>query len=320
MNILITSAGRRVSLVQGFKKAASTLNLDSKVFITDLDPIKSSPAAHFADGSFKVGYFSDSDYMQILLNICLENSITIVIPTIDSELLLLAQHKSEFLQGGINVIVSSIELIKILRDKEKTITFFNDYGIKTPKIYTKDDIQFPIFLKPFNGSNSQGIYKAASIDEVKPVDLESGKMMILEYIEKKKYDEYTVDLYFDKESNLKCVVPRIRLKVVGGESNQGITRKNEVLDFVLKTFNKLPGAIGCLTLQLFSNKKNPEDIYGIEINPRFGGGFPFSLNAGASFPEFILKEYILNSEVEYFDDWKDNCLNIRYEKEVVIHD
>ena len=70
----------------------------------------------------------------------------------------------------------------------------------------------------------------------------------------------------------------------------------------------------------FSNKSNPGDIIGIEINPRFGGGYPFSLNAGANFPEFIIREYILNEQIEYFDKWKDNCLNIRYENEIIIND
>jgi carbamoyl-phosphate synthase large subunit len=181
-------------------------------------------------------------------------------------------------------------------------------------------MKFPVFLKPLNGSNSKGIYKAENIKEIKISDLESENMMILEYIDNTIYDEYTVDLYYDKNSSLKCVVPRIRLKVVGGESNQGITKKNEVLDFVKDRFNFLQGAIGCLTLQVFSNKSNSGDIIGIEINPRFGGGYPFSLNAGANFPEFIIREYILNEQIEYFDKWKDNCLNIRYENEIIIND
>tara|TARA_B110001450_G_C17421798_1_gene400162 strand:- start:112 stop:657 length:546 start_codon:yes stop_codon:yes gene_type:complete len=181
-------------------------------------------------------------------------------------------------------------------------------------------MKFPVFLKPLNGSNSKGIYKAENIKEIKPSDLESNNMMILENIDNTIYDEYTIDLYYDKKSSLKCVVPRIRLKVVGGESNQGITKKNEVLDFVKDKFSFIGGAIGCLTLQLFSNKLNPTDIIGIEINPRFGGGYPFSLNAGANFPEFIIREYILNEQIEYFDKWKDNCLNIRYENEIIIND
>ena len=319
INILITSAGRRVSLIKAFKEVSKKLKLKSKVFITDLNP-NIAPSSYFADDSFKIGLFTDSDYINNLLEICLKNEISILIPTLDTELILLAKSKSLFNANGINIIISDLKLIKILRDKITTNTFFNSLKIKTPIIFNKDNMKFPVFLKPLNGSNSKGIYKADSIKEIKPSDLESENMMILENIDNTVYDEYTIDMYYDKNSSLKCVVPRIRLKVVGGESNQGVTKKNEVLDYVKDRFTFLDGAIGCLTLQVFSNKLNPIEIIGIEINPRFGGGYPFSLNAGANFPEFIIREYILNEQIEYFDKWKNNCINIRYENEIVIND
>jgi len=318
-NILITSAGRRVSLIKAFKKSSKLLKTNSKVFITDLNP-KTSPSSYFADNSFKIGLFTDSDYINNLLEICLKNKVSIIVPTLDTEVILLAKSKSLFNANGINIIISDLKLIKILRDKITTNTFFNSLKIKTPIIFNKDNMKFPVFLKPLNGSNSKGIYKADNINEIKPSDLDSKNMMILENIDNTIYDEYTIDLYYDKNSSLKCVVPRIRLKVVGGESNQGVTKKNEVLDYVKDRFSFLDGAIGCLTLQVFSNRLNSLDIVGIEINPRFGGGYPFSLNAGANFPEFIIKEYILNEQIEYFDKWNNNCLNIRYENEIVIND
>jgi carbamoyl-phosphate synthase large subunit len=319
MNLLITSAGRRVSLIKAFKESFVLLKLKSKIFITDLNTER-SPAAYFADESFNIGYFNDPNYINDLLEICLKNKVSIIVPTLDTELIQLANSKSVFKANGIDVIISDLKLIEILRDKITTNTFFNSLNIRTPIIYSKDNMKFPVFLKPLNGSNSKGIYKAENINEIKPSDLDSKNMMILENIDNAIYDEYTIDLYYDKNSILKCIVPRIRLKVVGGESNQGITKKNEVLDFVKDRFSSIEGAVGCLTLQVFSNKLTPSDIVGIEINPRFGGGYPFSLNAGANFPEFIIREYLLGEQIDYFDAWKDNCLNIRYENEIIIND
>ena len=318
-NILITSAGRRVSLIKAFKEASKKFKTNSKVFISDLN-LTRSPASYFADDSFEVGFFNEPNYINELLKICLKNKISFIVPTIDTELILLANSKSLFNENGIDIIISDLKLIKILRDKITTNTFFNSLNIKTPIIFNKDNMKFPVFLKPLNGSNSKGIYKAENINEIKPCDLESENMMILENIDNNIYDEYTIDLYYDKKSSLKCLVPRIRLKVVGGESNQGITKKNEIYNYIKDKFGYIDGAIGCITLQVFSNKLNPLDVIGIEINPRFGGGYPFSLNAGANFPEFILREYVLNEKIEYFDKWKNNCLNIRYENEIVIND
>ena len=53
MNSLIPSAGRRVSLINAFKMVSKQLNTSSKIFITDLDLVR-SPASYFADDSFKI--------------------------------------------------------------------------------------------------------------------------------------------------------------------------------------------------------------------------------------------------------------------------
>ena len=176
----------------------------------------------------------------------------------------------------------------------------NDYNLneinhKIVEFYqASETFVFPLFIKPTFGSNSSGIYKVDRIEDIKTSDINSEDVILMEYINPNDYQEYTIDLYYDKESNLVCAVPRIRIKTVGGESNQGITKKNHILDFVKLKFNRLDGAIGCITLQVFANRKVSDDILGIEINPRFGGGYPFSFNAGANFPEYIIKEYILD--------------------------
>jgi carbamoyl-phosphate synthase large subunit len=79
------------------------------------------------------------------------------------------------------------------------------------------------------------------------------------------------------------------------------------------------GARGCLTIQVFFHKTN-ETILGIEINPRFGGGYPLSYLAGANYSEWIIKEYLLKQEIPEFNDWQDNLLMLRYDAEVLVYD
>jgi len=77
------------------------------------------------------------------------------------------------------------------------------------------------------------------------------------------------------------------------------------------------GARGCLTVQFFLNKKT-NHIVGIEINPRFGGGYPLSYLAGANFPGWIIQEYLLNESIEYSETWEDNLLMLRYDHEILV--
>ena len=148
-NILITSAGRRVSLLKGFIKASKDFDTKSEVFTTDLNPFESSPTSHFAHKSFKIGFFNEPNYVDDLLKICLDNKVKIVVPTVDTELLLLADARLKFKKHGIHIIVSDSELVTTLDDKFKTNDFFNSLGIKTPEILNKDNLHFPVFLHLF---------------------------------------------------------------------------------------------------------------------------------------------------------------------------
>lgn len=318
-NILICSAGRRVSLVNYFKSEVKNLiGGDVKVFTTDLDPSMSA-ACHHSDGSFKVGRFADEDYMGRMLQICVENKIGIVIPTLDTELILLAQHKEQFLKKGIFIIVSSLDIITTLRDKNLTNQFFMERGFKLPKLVDKNNPTFPLFVKPVSGSSSFGLHFIKSAKEISEYLFEKSGMIWMEYLDSKEYEEYTIDLYYNRRSLLKCVVPRVRIAVRGGETNKGITKKDQgLISFVKDNLGYIEGAYGCFTLQVFKGRMNNK-IYGIEINPRFGGGYPLSYLAGANYPRWIIEEYLLKKDIATYEDWEDQLLLLRYDYEFLVH-
>jgi carbamoyl-phosphate synthase large subunit len=71
-------------------------------------------------------------------------------------------------------------------------------------------------------------------------------------------------------------------------------------------------------MQLFANDETHE-VYAIEINPRFGGGYPLSHYAGANFLRNLIKEYIDGESISYSDDWRDNTIMLRYDGQVIIN-
>ena len=88
-NILITSAGRRVELVKSFQTELNKYFVNAEVYATDSHP-ELSAACQCADISFPVPRVTDKDYMEELLLLCKRNNIGMVLPTIDTELKLLA--------------------------------------------------------------------------------------------------------------------------------------------------------------------------------------------------------------------------------------
>lgn len=319
MNILITSVGRRVSLVKIFQKELKTVYPKGKVFVVDLNP-ELSAAAHIADGAFKVPHVKDPDYLSSIINICVNNGITLIIPTIDTELIVLAENEKNLLEYGIKPVISSSEFIRKCRDKRKIHDFFSSVNVSIAKEYPKDNYILPLFIKPTDGSRSVDTFKILKQTDLIDYHFNNEKLMFLEYLDHDLYEEYTCDLYYAKDNKLKCVVPRKRIEVRDGEVNKGKTEKNILLEYIKERMQYIEGARGCLTVQFFKHIDNNR-IVGIEINPRFGGGFPLSYLAGANYAKWIIDEYLLNKEIdENFDCWENNLLMLRYDDEILVHD
>ena len=118
-NILITSAGRRVELVEFFKEEGRKLDIDLKVICVDLDP-ELSPACQIADLYFLAPSVTSKEYISFLKQTCVANSIALIIPTIDTELQILSENREEFLKIGVNIIISDTVLIEACRNKNHT--------------------------------------------------------------------------------------------------------------------------------------------------------------------------------------------------------
>lgn len=314
-NVLVLSVGRRVSLVKAFQKAFSDLKIEGDVFGADMNP-EMSAACNVLNKSFLLPHVLKDEYIGKLKELCQRESIKLVVPTIDTELLKLAEYKQEFKALGVTLVVSDSELVVPCRDKRLTHDLFDEIGFPVPKTYDLDNIVFPCFSKPISGSLSQNIRILQSKNELDSWDVPKSEMMYMEIISQHEYDEYTVDVYYNQSSELVCMVPRQRVEIRGGEISKGRTNKS-LIGLLKGPMSKLKFAFGCITLQVFKSKVT-DQIYGIEINPRFGGGFPLSNAAGAKYPEFLLREVFLGEKLSYTNDWEDQLIMLRYDAEVLV--
>lgn len=314
-NIIVLSAGRRVSLVNAFKSTMADFNIDGDVYGADMDP-NMSAACNVLNQSYVLPHVLSEHYISSLKELCINQSIKIVIPTIDTELLILAEFKEDFLDLGITIVVSDLSLVKLCRDKRLTHDLFKNIGIDVPLTYSLKSITFPCFAKPISGSLSQNIRILKHQAELDSWDVNQNEMMFMEIISSEEFDEYTVDIYYSSTGELKCIVPRHRVEIRGGEVSKGRTDKS-LVPLIKKAMQRVEGAFGCLTLQVFKSKIS-DKIYGIEINPRFGGGFPLSNASGAKYPEFLIREIFLDETIDYFEGWEDQLVMLRYDAEVLV--
>ncbi len=314
-NILILSAGRRVELVQCFQKAAKLNN--SKIIAGDCS--NTAPALYFADDKVILPRISNGNYIEEIINACNIKNISLIIPTIDTELLILSENRSKIeKETNALVLISDLNVIKICRDKINTNNFLKDNNFGVPKLYTKEEIinneiKYPCFIKPINGSSSIGAYKVNNEKEFKSYSSVLDNYMLQDLM---VGEEYTVDVFLDFNSNIITIVPRIRLATRGGEILKGkIVKDREIINDVTKLMSVLK-PIGHITVQLM---KTCNGIEYIEINPRFGGGAPMSIMAGADSCNNLF-EILKGNNLSYNENYEDNINFFRFDQAIMVKD
>ena len=278
ITILFTCVGRRVELLEAFRSAAFDLGIDLTIIGTDASP--TVPTFSYCDKSYSICRIDNQEYIPTLKRIVQENQVDIVVPTIDTDLFILAEHRDAFSALGSDILVSDKDKIQICRDKRLTYSFFAECGVSTPN--TVDDVEdyqdgFPCFIKPKNGSSSINAYKVFSHSQL----LEKAQV-VPEYIIQPfiRGTEYTVDVFCDFTGKPIHITPRKRLLVRSGEVLVTEICNDEQIISECKQIIRVFRPRGPVTIQLIRDESG-QDYY-IEINPRFGGGSPLSMKSGAN--------------------------------------
>lgn len=326
-NILFTCAGRRNYLINYFKEA---LKGNGKIIAADEQLL--APAMIDADIAIKLPSIYASNYIQEIINIVKNNAITAIISLNDLELPILSKNKNIIEQHGVKVIVSNSEVISIGFDKWKTYNFIKDLGLNTPKTYINLDnaiediengtLNFPLVLKPRWGSGSIGVDFPESIKELKlSYKLQKLKLKktILNKANKEDYKnniliqeklngkEYGMDIVNDFNGNYFGAFVKEKLAMRSGETDKAKSIIDERFNKLAKKISQNLKHIGNIDSDVFvvNNK-----LYLLEINPRFGGGYPFSHEAGINLAAIYI-EWLkgkTNEDLTKFNNYKENII------------
>ena len=317
MAILISSAGRRVELVECFRCSARDLGLPLRVVAVDINP-RMSAACLVADASFQVPRCTESGFVPELSAICAREGVCLVIPTIDTELQMLAEQRQEFREFGTRVVVSSPSVVRMARDKSSTARFLSGHAIPSPQTASLEELlaqpsswSWPVMLKPIGGSSSIGIRQAKDVNDARLASGERDDFLAQELLRGR---EYTVNLFFDQSGTLRAAVPHHRIEVRAGEVSKGTTeRQPALMTLAWQLGSALKGAYGPLCFQAIVSEDGQARIF--EINARFGGGYPLAHEAGATFTRWLLEDAAgLPSTAN--DDWEEGVTMLRYDAAV----
>lgn len=318
-NILISSSGRRGALVGLCRRSLKSLGLEGKVLAADIT--KASAAYQLCDDGFYATRFDDPAYIPEMLKVCDEQNVGLVIPTHDLELMLYAQAVDQFEAIGTRIVVPSPEVVALGSDKDATHRWLIENNLPAPRQATPnevlanpDDWPMPLLIKPRHGSSSIGVHIINDLDKLQM--LTADQPYLVQTIAQGV--EYTVDLFVDQSGVCRCAVPRRRLETRAGEISKGITEHIEpVIQLAMSTSAKLPGARGVMCLQLFHDPStNNCEI--IELNTRFGGGYPLTHEAGGDYLSWLIEESLGLPISANNDTWQDGLVMLRYDDAVFV--
>lgn len=311
-NVLLLSAGRRVSLARLLRGAIGRIG--GALITADMRPEMS--AACVDNGDFAVlPRVTDSGYAAALAQLCAERGIGLVFPTIDTELGVLAGLRAQLAAEGTQVVVCDAPLIAAARDKRLTAAHFAAFGVQSPGLMTVEAMRYPAIAKPFDGSLSRDITVLHQPGDLTEKVLQTPNIMFADYLDQAAHDEFTCDAYYTANGALRCVVPRQRIEVRGGEVAKARAVKNEILGLFQAQLAQVEGARGCLTFQFFRHRESGR-LWLIELNPRFGGGYPLTAAAGAAYHDWAVREYLEGVTPAVYDSWQDGLTMLRYDGEV----
>lgn len=304
MNILLTSGARRIDFINFFKEALREADTLGNIIVAD--PDHNAPSLQVADRPYVIPHQTDDNYIDAILEICRENEIDAIIPLNDWEVPKLSSNKDEFDRLGVKLFVPPIDVVQKVRDKAKYRELLGEMNIKAPYAYltvdeakdalAREEVSFPLIVKPRNGSASFGIEIVNSEEEMEsayklaieklretPIARDSQysveeNIMVEEVIEGEKY---SLDIVNDLEGNFLTAFARKQLAMRGGDVDRTITsHKDELLNLGRRIGINLKHN-GYINTDVFFDG---EDYYVIDINPRFGGGYAFTHHAGANIP------------------------------------
>lgn len=312
MNILITSASRKVSLVRAFQSALADSG-GGNVIAVDVTP--HAPALYFADRRFLVSPSTTPLFIDEILDICKREHVALLIPTRDEELAQFAEAQERFAREGVRVAIPQLETVRICADKLAFLAFCRTHGFGIPRTYEHDDwprTQFPLFVKPRFGKGSRDARRVVSEEELRFVTNGPGSWVIQECV---AWPEYTVDLLADFKGHVLSAVPRRRQLLVAGESYVSRTVEDRGLIAEVSRLATELHLVGQNTIQCFWNGKEAKFI---EVNPRFGGATALSIAAGANTPAMLIR--MMNDETfpPVLEQFQSDLVMLRFTEDLFL--
>ncbi len=274
VNVLVSSASKKVPLIQALKEAVTRINTDARVIAGDIST--DVLCRHVADDFWQLPRKVEEN-VDALVSGCKERGITAIFPTRDGELGFWAKERERFANEGIAVLVSSPNAIDACYDKLAFAEFGKKRGLPfIPAALNIDDAgPGPYVVKERFGAGARFIGLNLDRDAALAHAKQLQDVIYQPFVAGR---EISIDAWLDKVSQVKGLVMRTRDTVLDGESQVTTTFRDDRIEVAVREALEALGLRGPVVMQVLVDVDGK--IHVIECNPRFGGASTASIKAG----------------------------------------
>ena len=291
MNLLFSCIGQRGYIADFFRA-----HLSPSDRIIGTGNTKWTPGFADCDASFILPDIDHEDYVPSVLDLCEREHINAVLSFSDPDVFKLSTAEERFAERGVVPLMPAPKIAEIAFDKLKTFEFLRDHGYSTPKtaadLSSARELKQPLYVKPRRGSGSRSTFLARSADELEVLFTYESDMIVQEAIFGEEID---IELCGDLDGRPVGICTWRKFKSRLGETERAETfRDPSILDFGLR-LGELLRVRGPMDVDVI---RVEDELFVLELNPRFGGGYPVSHLAGADFPRLLLQMLRPGSAIE----------------------
>lgn len=225
----------------------------------------------------------DERFADLVLAWCERQSVDVLVPTVDSELVPLAAHRALFEEAGIRLVLAPLATLQVCLDKWALHARCHGQ-VPVPQTLLVDEAfdpasaPLPAIVKPRVGSGSRGIHRVDHVEGFERLERD-GSLLVQELL---PGAEYSLDVLATGDGRVIAVVPRERLKVDSGIAVTGRTRHDPCLETIGREVAELIGLTGVANVQVKGDGHGDPAL--LEVNPRFPGTMALTVASGPDMP------------------------------------
>lgn len=278
-----------------------------------------SPANCFADLVELVPKTEDPRYLDFLKKLIIKHSVDMIIPAIEADMSYWNTHREELEALGTTVLLNNPELVTLCLDKWQFYKKLEEHNYRG-RILSSIECNYhtfntPFILKPRNGFGARGLVKVEKEEDYSPfIDQIGSNLMMQEYVGTDK-EEYTVSVFFDRESRIKSMISlKRKLAKAGYTEVAEVVDANIFRDDILQ-LAQIFHPVGPTNFQFRMHNK---ELKLLEINPRISSSTSIRCKFGYNESKMAV-DYFMDGE-EIVQPKISYGKAMRYTEDYIIYD